>query len=147
MTLRTDIVWRSCRLSECMSDVIWPSSNAGHGWPDFQPCWNDRSVQFASYFALFWVCTTPESAFLYCLLLFCQGTRHFCGLWITELDIFFSVGKFLSDIWSGTLAFFVGHFEKCQIVRQVRQISTALRLKKVWSKINVGWPSHEQIGF
>ena len=25
---------------------------------------------------------------------------------------FFSVGKFLSDIWSGTLAFFVGHIEK-----------------------------------
>ena len=35
-----------------------------------------------------------------------------CGLRVTELDIFFLVGKFLSDIWSGRLTFFVGHFEK-----------------------------------
>ena len=144
MTLRTDIVWRSCRLSECMSDVIWPSSNAGHGWPDFQPCWNDRSVQFASYFALFWVCTTPESAFLYVCFCFAKAAAIFCGLRITELDIFF----FRSENFCRT--FGPAHWRFLSDIlkkKQVRRISTALRLKKVWSKINVGWPSHEQIGF
>ena len=97
------------QLSKCMSDVIQMPATAG---PEFQPCWNGHFVRFASYFALFWACSTSVSAFLYVCFCFATAAAIFCGLRVTELDIFFSVGKFLSDIWSGTLAFFVGHFEK-----------------------------------
>ena len=46
------------------------------------------------------------------LFLFCQGRRHFLQDTSYRARFFFLVGKFLSDIWSGRQAFFVGHYEK-----------------------------------
>ena len=60
----------------------------------------------------FEVVPPPNLLFFTFVFVLPRPSPFFCGLRVSELDIFFSVGKFLSDIWSGTLAFFVGHFEK-----------------------------------
>ena len=54
----------------------------------------------------------PNLLFFTLVFVLPRPPPFFAGSRVTELDNFFLVGKFLSDIWSGRLAFFVGHFEK-----------------------------------
>ena len=65
-----DIVWWRSR-SECMSfDHLQMPTTAG--WISNRVGMNDCSVGFASYFALFSVCSTSESALrLFCFAIFC----------------------------------------------------------------------------
>ena len=102
------------QLGEWMSDVIWTFSNASHNRPDnFQTVLEWPLCAVCSVFCFVLSLFHLRICFSLRLFLFCQGRLHF--LQVTSYRaryIFFLVGKFLSDIWSGRLAFFVGHFEK-----------------------------------
>ena len=107
-------VWCHLTIFKCQPRPAW-----------FQPSWNDRS---APYFYLFWVCSTSESAFLYVCFCFAKAAAIFCELPSSIYFFFWSENicrtfgpadwRILSDI-----------MKKCPIVRQVRRISTALRLQ------------------
>ena len=86
-----------------------------------QPRWNDRS---APYFALFWVCSTSESAFLYVCFCFAKAADIFFAGYELPSSIF----CFWSEIFCWTFGpadwrFLSDIMKKCPIVRR---ISTAL---------------------
>ena len=115
LSIRIDIVWRSHRSHSSASASLLSFDHLQ--MPAMAGLISNRVGMTALYGLLrillcYEFVPPPNLLFFTLVFVLPRPPPFFAGSELPSSIIFFLVRKFLSDIWSGRLAFFVGHFEK-----------------------------------